>query len=112
MEAGKLRHRLTFQARAAGQDLETGEDLPGDWADVATVWGSVQPLSSRELLAAQAAQSVATKRIIIRFRPGIEPTMRILHRGAVYDIVGPALEDKESGLGYLTLLVSVGVTDG
>jgi SPP1 family predicted phage head-tail adaptor len=112
MDAGKLRHRLSFQARAGWQDPETGESLPGAWTDVVTVWGSVQPLSARELLAAQAAQSVATKRIIIRFRPGIEPTMRIVHRGVVYDIVGPALEDKVSGLEYLTILVSAGATDG
>lgn len=112
MEAGKLRHRLIFQQHFHGQDPKSGADLTGEWADVATVWGSVQPLSSRDLIAAQAAQSQATKRIVIRFRAGIDSTMRILHRGAIYDIVGQPLEDKASGLEYLTILVSVGVTNG
>ncbi|MNH34480.1 Phage head-tail joining protein [compost metagenome] len=70
------------------------------------------PLSARDLIAAQAAQSEATARMLIRYRPGVLSTMRILYRGELYSIEGPPLEDAKSGLEYLTIMVSKGVKDG
>ena len=112
MRAGKLRQRITFQALGREQDPQTGEELEG-WS---TVWdkvpASVEPLSARDLIAAQAGQSEATARMVIRYRAGILPTMRILHRGEIYNIQGPPLPDPVSGLEYLTILVARGVSDG
>jgi len=112
MLAGKLRHRIALQSLGLVQDPESGEMLPG-WT---TVWdkvpASVQPLSARDLIAAQAGQSEATARMVIRYRAGVLPTMRILYRGAVYNMQGPALPDPDSGLEYLTILVAQGVNDG
>jgi SPP1 family predicted phage head-tail adaptor len=112
MRAGTLRHRITFQALGREQDPETGEEMEG-WT---TVWekvpASVEPLSARDLIAAQAGQSEATGRMVIRYRPGVLPTMRILYRGDIYNIKGPALPDPVSGLEYLTILVAKGVNDG
>jgi SPP1 family predicted phage head-tail adaptor len=112
MRSGKLRHRVEFQSPDLAQDPETGELTPG-WI---AVWESVpawfEPLSARDLFAAQAAQSEATARIGIRYRTGVLPTMRIIHRGEVYEMKGPALPDPESGLEYLTILVAKGVSNG
>ena len=112
MRAGALRHRITFQKSGLIQDPETGEMLPG-WE---TIWekvpASVAPLSARDLIAAQAGQSEATGRMVIRYRAGVLPTMRILHRGDAYNIQGPPLPDPDSGLEYLTILVSKGLNDG
>lgn len=112
MRAGRLRHRITIQALGREQDPETGEELE-DWI---TVWekvpASVEPLSARDLIAAQAGQSEATGRMVIRYRPGVLPTMRILYRGELYNIQGPPLADPVSGLEYLTILVAKGVNDG
>ena len=112
MRAGALRHRVTFQAPGLVQDPGTGEMLSG-WE---TVWekvpASVEPLSARDLIAAQAGQSEASGRMVIRYRAGVLPTMRILHRGEVYDIQGPPMPDPVSGLEYLTILVAKGVNDG
>lgn len=110
MRAGKLRHKVTIQARGEVQDLVSGGMVPG-WTDFASVWASIEPLSARDFIAAQANQSEITARIVIRYREGILPTMRILHRGKVYAIQG-ALPDAHSGLEYLTLPVSEGVSDG
>jgi SPP1 family predicted phage head-tail adaptor len=110
IEAGKLRHRITIQAPGLTQDPVTGEMPPG-WTDFASVWASIEPLSARDFIAAQANQSEITARIVIRYREGILPTMRILHRGKVYAIQG-ALPDAKSGLEYITLPVSEGVSDG
>ena len=49
--------------------------------------------------------------MVIRYRTGILPTMRILFRGKAYNIAG-ALPDKDSGLEYLTIPVSEGVNAG
>ncbi|WP_200629995.1 phage head closure protein [Stutzerimonas frequens] len=110
IKAGKLRHRVTFQAPGLVQDPVTGEMMPG-WTDFASVWASIEPLSARDFIAAQANQSEITARIVIRYREGILPTMRILHRGKVYAIHG-VLPDADSGLEYITLPVSEGVSQG
>lgn len=110
MRAGKLRHRVTIQAPGQTQDPTTGEILHG-WVDFATTWASIEPLSAREYIAAQSGQSEITARIVIRYRDGVLPTMRILHRGKAYAIHG-VLSDVKSGLEYLTLPVSEGVSDG
>jgi len=114
IKAGKLRHRVTLQAPGLTQDPVSGEMVPG-WADWpvagAKHWASIEPLSARDFIAAQANQSEITARIVIRYREGILPTMRILHRGKVYAIQG-VLPDADSGLEYITLPVSEGVKDG
>jgi len=111
MQAGKLRHRVTFQSPGTTQDPVTGEMVQG-WA---TVWdkvpASVEPLSVKDFIASSATQSALTARIMIRYREGVLPSMRILHRGNVYNIQG-VMPDPDSGREYLTLAVSAGVNDG
>jgi len=112
MRAGKLRHRITIQSPGITQDLVTGA-VSDNWE---TVWGnvpaSVEPLSMRDLTASQSAQSELSARIVIRYRTGVLPTMRILHRGMIYNIEGQPMPDVKSGLEYLTIGVSSGVNDG
>ncbi|MDY7565788.1 phage head closure protein [Pseudomonas sp. RTC3] len=112
MRSGKLRHRLDFEAPGLQQDPATGEMLEG-WTLVwSKVPASIEALSARDLIAAKAGQSEVSARIVIRYRTGILPTMRILHRDVIYNIQGLPLPDKVSGLEYLTLLVAAGVNDG
>lgn len=104
MDVGKLRHQVDLYAFTQTQDENTGVITEG-YAPVATgIWASVEPLSTREYIASQATQAQATTRIVIRYREGVEATMRALHRGVFYDLAGPPLPDKESGHEYLTLL--------
>ena len=112
MKAGDLRHRIELQHKVTPRDPVTLEYGEPEWQLFAKVWAQVAPLSARDLLAAQAAQSEATARMVIRYRSGVLPTMRILYRDEVYSIEGPPLEDQKSGLEYLTILVSKGVKDG
>lgn len=112
MKAGDLRHPIELQHKVTPRDPSTGEYGEPEWQRFAAVWAQVSPLSARDLIAAQAGQSEATARIVIRHREGVLPTMRIVHRGELYSIVGPPLEDPRSGLEYLTILVSKGVKDG
>lgn len=114
--AGKLRHRIEIQRyEYLGQDPETGGEIR-EWQEFQSCWASIEPLSAREFIAAQATQSKVTARVTIRYMDGLDASMRILHvvRGVtrVYNIEG-ILADRESGLEYLTLPVSEGVsTDG
>lgn len=107
--AYKLRHRVTLQRYEQTRDEMGG--VVETWADVATVWASIEPLSAREFIAAQSAQSQVSARIVIRYREGITAAMRILHNGRVYNIEG-VLPDPRSGREYLTLPCSEGVNDG
>ena len=111
MRAGGLRHRISIQHLVEQQDHVTGE-ITKTWVEFAPAWAAIEPLSARDFMAAQASQSEASGRITIRYRPGVLPTMRILHLANIYTIIGPPLPDKNSGLEYLTLLVSTGVNDG
>lgn len=109
LDAGKLRHRVTIQRPLTVPDSDGG--MTTQWEDVATVWASIEPLSAREYMRASTLQSKVTARIIIRYRPGIEASMRVLHGADVYDIHG-VLRDNISMNEWMTLPVSSGVNDG
>lgn len=112
LEAGKLRHRIAIQSRTESRDGTTGA-LTMTWATISngTVWAAIEPLSTREFVAAGAVQSKVVARIIIRYRSDVLPTMRAVHGSKTYNIEG-ALPDKDSGREYLTLAVSEGVNLG
>lgn len=110
MRAGQLRHPITIQRPKYAQDQATGEMTPS-WVEVASTWAAIEPLSAREFIAASATQSAVSARIVIRYRAGVDATMRILHLDKIYNIEG-VLADKDSGRDYLTLPCSEGVSDG
>lgn len=107
--SGDLRHRVLIQQQVTTRDDDGVSHTT--WVDVATVWASVEPLSAREFIQSGQTQAAVTARITIRYRAGLQASMRILHRGQVYNIAG-LLPDKVSGLEYITIPVSAGVNDG
>lgn len=110
LSAGRLRHRIDIQQKVTEQD-STGDTVTTWQTLAASVPAAVEPLSVREFIAAQATQSQTVARVTIRYRPGLDATMRILHRGQVYNPQG-WLADADSGLEYLTTPVTAGVNDG
>lgn len=110
LSAGKLRHRVTIQRRVDGRDSSTG-DVKVSWVSHAEVWAAVEPVSVREFIAGQSQQSQVTARITVRYRDDLDATMRILHRGRIYNPQG-WLPDPDSGLEYLTAPCTEGVNDG
>ncbi|NBA95509.1 phage head closure protein [Pseudomonas sp. R5(2019)] len=111
MKAGVLRHPIVIQRPDYVQDSVTGEMTMVAWMEVAKTWAAIEPLSAREFIAAATTQTKVSARIVIRYRDDIDATMRILHRGKIYNIEG-VLADKDSGRDYVTLPVSEGVNDG
>lgn len=106
---GTLRHRVLIQQQVTTRDSDGIEQTA--WVDVAMVWASVEPLSAREFIQSGQTQAAVTARITMRYREGMLPTMRLVHRGEVFNIAG-LLPDKVSGLEYITIPVSAGVNDG
>lgn len=109
LPAGRLRHRVLIQQQVTTRDGDGVEQTA--WVDVATVWASVEPLSAREFIQSGQTQSAVTARITMRYRDGLSPSMRLVHRGEIFNIAG-LLPDKVSGLEYITIPVSAGVNDG
>lgn len=104
---GKLRHKVQLQARIETQDPNTGEMLVS-WQTVAEPWAEIVPMSAREFIAAQAEQSEVRGRIVIRYREGVNATMRVVYRNEYFVIHG-VMRDAESGREHLTLMVGEGV---
>lgn len=114
LPAGKLRHRIRIERLL--RYIDTHGDTMEEWTEVTTVWAAIEPLSVREFTAAQAVQSQTTAKIVIRHRPGLLPTDRIVgvcgcHEGRIFNPAG-FLADKDSGIEYLTIPVSEGVNNG
>lgn len=104
LDAGRLRHRVVIERNTPAQDTTTGE-MVDYWSEYTTVWASIEPMSAKEFIAAQAVQSEVTGKIVMRFRADITPDMRVNHNGRVYNIVG-IIPDPDSGLEWMTLPVS------
>jgi SPP1 family predicted phage head-tail adaptor len=101
--AGKFRHRIDIEQLTNTQD--SSGDMIESWSALhSNVSAAIEPLSAKEFLSAQSTQSQAVARITIRYRAGLNATMRINHNGTLYDPAG-FLSDKESGLEYITIPV-------
>jgi SPP1 family predicted phage head-tail adaptor len=98
MQAGALRHRLTIQAAPRVPVRDTTGAAVEVWEDVAEVWGSVEPLSGRELMSAQQLNAELSHRVRLRYLPGLSPIMQIRYgtrRFRLYSIVDPDERHRE-----------------
>lgn len=107
MQAGRLRHRVTFQSPAP-VTLPSGQ-RERQWAFLAETWAEVKSVSGRELLTAGAEMSEITVRVWMRYRPDIHPACRMVYRGQIYDIQAVIPDEKFT---RLELLCKQGVKDG
>lgn len=84
MNAGKLRHR--FRIEAATRTADEGGGGTSAWAEVATVWANVVPLTGAERIAAMQAEASLTHRVEIRYRPGLTTANRGFYGGRVFNV--------------------------
>lgn len=106
MRAGKLDQRITIQRLDLVQDA-IGE-IVQTWVEVAVLWASVIDLSGREFIAAQAVTTEVTTKILIRYRAGILPSMRVVHGSDIYDIITVLKQGKDS----LLMMAAKGASNG
>lgn len=81
----ELNQRITVQAPVHDQDSETG-DIETTWETFAELFAKAEPAVGREFEAAAAMQAEKPVKFTVRWRDGIEPTMRILWRGEIFNI--------------------------
>ena len=109
MRAGRLRHRARIDRRVDTREAGTGA-IVTQWVPVTDRDCELVPLSGRELIAAQAVQSEIIARAVIRHTEGIDPTMRLICRGSIYNI--RAVLPDPTFKRYCTLMLSAGVNNG
>lgn len=104
-----LRHRITFQTYVLTSDGQGGSTEA--WADIAsvpTVWAQVKPKSAKEQFFAQKIDPDVTHEIVIRWRDDLNPKMRIVHEGRVFQIKGIRAEDERRWWVYIDAMEGVG----
>ena len=84
MRIGDLRHRVTIEKKIVTIDAYGDEVV--SWAEVATVWAAVEPLSGREFLEGRRLENEINHRIRIRYREGLTPSMRVVWGPRAFDI--------------------------
>lgn len=105
VNVGDFRNRITIQSVSVTQDVFGGVPDPtnsDNWATVASTWANVMPEHGREFGEAGKQQAEETVRIDIRYRTGIDATMRVLSGDKVYDI--RSLTDQNSRRKLLTMM--------
>lgn len=94
IRAGKLNERVSLQAPVESRN-SLGETTLS-WAPPVTVWGSVDGLSSREVLQAMQANVIASHKVRIRFFPDITPHHRVVWRGKNLEIASVVEKDNRT----------------
>tara|TARA_R100000655_G_scaffold99311_1_gene143113 strand:+ start:162 stop:482 length:321 start_codon:yes stop_codon:yes gene_type:complete len=84
MRAGALRHRLIIQS--VGNTLDDYGDLSNSYSNVATVWGSISPISGGEQEIADEITGVVTHRVKIRYKSGVTCQDRISYNSRTFQI--------------------------
>jgi len=84
LPAGDMWTRVTIQQAAKSQN-EVGETVLA-WSDFATVWASVDSLSSREMERFAETVGFMTHRVRIRYLAGLTGAMRIVYRDRTLEI--------------------------
>lgn len=117
MQAGKLRHRLVIETKSAGSPQRSGTGASSlAYSTLATVYGSLEPLSGKRLEAAQATWPQATVEARIRYHASVlaadtaATPMRISFGGRYYP-VGKVLNIEERNR-ELRLLCTQGAARG
>ena len=113
ISAGQLNHRIRIQQPTTVKDALGAPTQV--WADVATVWADIQPISGREARIADRVSAEVTHQITVRHRPDLDDPqtiarMRVLFRGRIF-AVHAALNDDEANVSVI-LLASEGLRDG
>jgi len=108
MSAGRLRRRVTIQRSVRVDDGYGGSQVV--WEDVGKVWAAVEPLRGSERYAAQQVKNDLSHRVLMRYRPGITPQMRLVLNDRVLNI--EAAINVEERNRWLELLCREVVADG
>ncbi len=85
IDPGRLRTELSL--RQGGIQLDELGGQMEDWAEIATVFAMIEPISARSLAGADQTQQAVSHRITMRWRGDVVVGMRLAGQGRVFDIV-------------------------
>jgi len=111
--AGSLNKRVTIERKVPGKDA-AGQPIQS-WVEVCTVWGRVRTQTGfgfvhAEFIASDAETVRTTASIRIRFRNGLDTTMRVKVDGVIYEI--KAILPDTTGKEFTDIAVAVGANQG
>jgi len=81
---GQLKRKIIIQTATKVQD-DFGEETE-TWANTATMWASIQPVSGSEGITGNQINPEVTHKIMMRYRAGVTPANRVLYGTRVFDI--------------------------
>ena len=81
---GRLDRRITIQQNTPTRD-SVGQSIDS-WADLATVWAEVVPVSGSESFQAKQVGAEAVAKFRIRYRSDVLRKMRVVYDSDNYDI--------------------------
>lgn len=93
MTIGRLRERVTFQRRSTSTSAAGSASYT--WADVATVWGRMEPVSASRAMIAERPEPRRRWLLTIRWRSDLTSLDRVVWQGRTFDIDGPARNTDE-----------------
>lgn len=85
MKIGNLRHRVALQKKAITEDgLKQQSEV---WADIATVWARIEPLSGKEYFAAKQINAEISVKLTLRYRKDVVSDMRVAFDGRIFEVL-------------------------
>ena len=93
MKIPRLDKRVTIQYLVYARNTEKEEI--STWTDLATVWASIEPVTSSQAWAAQAIQDGATVLVKIRYRRNFRPEWRFKFGYRIFEITGAPMNPDE-----------------
>jgi SPP1 family predicted phage head-tail adaptor len=81
---GRLRHRIALE-RAVRSD-DGGGGANESWVKVADVWAEIRPTGGGEIVESDALTGRISHEIIMRFRTGVSPAMRLISNTRLFEI--------------------------
>jgi len=93
MNIGNLNKRITLQQSTRASDGMGGFTLT--WADVATIWAAIWPVSANEQVKSGQTIGNITHRIRIRYRSVLKSSLRIKYGNRYFAIVAPPINPEE-----------------
>lgn len=109
MNPGKLDRIVEIQAMETTTN-DYGDEIKG-WSTIAEAWAHKQPMTARELFAAQQINTEITDKFIIRYLGQLTPKHRLIdkHTGQKFDI--KSVQEIDGRKNYIQILATVHIVD-
>lgn len=97
MRAGRLRHRIRIRQYSEIASADTLGQKVKTYVDGPIVWGSVEPLTGKELFTAQQVASRVTHKVTIRGRVVLRPRDHLVHDSRTFQVEN-VMDREERGI--------------